>query len=137
MIISRKQCLIFTFVITVFILGNIYCGSISNKYPPGDFHVLIISDTHISNDEAKIDRLNTLIDKVNTGKIPGIAFVVNTGDVVSSVYRTYDAQNPDEAENRLKKAVREFEGFSIPYYFVMGNHDYKIDSDRDSDAPFK
>jgi hypothetical protein len=81
--------------------------------------------------------LNTLIDKVNTGKIPGIAFVVNTGDVVSSVYRTYDARNPDENESRLKKAVKVFDRFSIPYYFVMGNHDYKIDSDRDSDAPFK
>jgi hypothetical protein len=137
MIISRNQRLIITFLISVLILGNLCCSSISNKYPPGDFHALVISDTHISNDEAKVDRLNTLIDKVDTGEIPGIAFIVNTGDVVSSVYRTYDARNPDENENRLKKLVRVFEGFTIPYYFVMGNHDYKIHSDRDSDAPFK
>jgi predicted MPP superfamily phosphohydrolase len=129
--IIRIKCLLHL-VIFIFIVS---CSS-SDKYPSGDYNVMIISDTHISNDEEKDDRLDTLLNMVNAGVFPGIDFVVNTGDVVSSVYKKYDRSNPEKSYNRLLKTVQIFNQLEIPYYFTMGNHDYKIDSDRDSDGPF-
>ncbi len=113
------------------------CGSISTNYPDGDFHILIVSDTHVSNDDSKIERLNCLTDKINRGDYPGLAFVVNTGDVVSSIYKSYNPENADHKQSRLFNALVAFNRLEVPYYWVMGNHDYKIDSDRDSDAPYE
>ena len=130
-----KQICLLTF--TVFILLTLHgCGTISADYPSGDFHVLIISDTHVSNDASKIQRLKELTRRVNQAVIPGITIVINTGDVVSSVYKKYHAEKPDPQTSRLQQAVNVFSDLKIPYYWTMGNHDYKIDSDRDSDAPF-
>lgn len=117
------------------LIFTVSCNSIE-KYPAGDFNVMIVTDTHISNDEEKDKRLDTLLNMVNAGVLPGIDFVVNTGDVVSSVYKKYDESDPEKSYNRLLKTIRLFNQLEIPYYFTMGNHDYKIDSDRDSDAPF-
>ncbi len=135
MIYSIKRYLLRCLILST--LAAWGCGSIATKYPEGDFHIMVISDTHISNDESKIERLNVLADKINRGEFPGVAFVVNTGDVVSSVYKSYNKDNPQPQESRLFKALTAFNRFQIPYYWVMGNHDYKIDSDRDSDAPYE
>lgn len=112
------------------------CGSISEGYPEGDFQVLVISDTHISNDTSKIMRLKKLFEKINQGTYENIAFLVNTGDIVSSVYKTYDKGSSRPQESRTYSAMQVFGELHIPFYWAMGNHDYKIDSDRDSDAPF-
>lgn len=112
------------------------CGKIPTTFPFGDFCAIIISDTHISNDAAKDARLRKLISKINNDDFPGVDFLVDTGDVVSSVYDKYDSLQVNQGNNRLAKAVDIFKLLNVPYYLVMGNHDYKIDSDRDSDAPF-
>jgi 3',5'-cyclic AMP phosphodiesterase CpdA len=113
------------------------CGTISADYPPGDFYLLIVSDTHISNDESKLERLGELAGRINHGIIPGITMVINTGDVISSIYKKYDEKISDLQCSRLSQAVNAFDELKVPYYWVMGNHDYKIDSDRDSDTPFE
>jgi Icc protein len=101
-------------------------------YPAGDFYAIVISDTHVNNDEAKINRLNWLIEEINFKKIPDVELVFVTGDVVSSVFRNY----PDTTDNRLRRAVSAFSKLNIPYFLAMGNHDYKIRSNRDSDVYF-
>ena len=108
----------------------------SDPYPAGDFNILIVSDTHFSRDESKVERLQKLSDMLDQEVLPNIRFIVNTGDVVSRVYGDYRPHNPDTTENRLQAAVQVFQGLSVPYYFVMGNHDYKIGPDRDSDTYF-
>jgi hypothetical protein len=99
----------------------------STEYPSGDFYAVVISDTHVSNDESKIKRLNQLCNWINTDKLLFI-----TGDVVSSVFSEY----PDTSNNRLKKAIETFSTFEVPFFPVMGNHDYKIGRNRDSDVYF-
>jgi 3',5'-cyclic AMP phosphodiesterase CpdA len=129
-----KACLIITSIVLICLYG---CGTISKEYPSGDFHLLVISDTHISSDNTKINRLKELASRINQGIIPGITMVINTGDVVSSVYKKYTADHSDPQTSRLFQAVKVFDEFKMPFYWTMGNHDYKIDSDRDSDAPFE
>lgn len=121
----------------LFCLTVVGCGKINADFPTGNFHILVISDTHISSDQTKIDRLRELNHRINQGVIPGICMLVHTGDVVSSVYKTYKGEASDRRDSRLARADRLFSQLDIPFYWVMGNHDYKIDSDRDSDAPFQ
>jgi len=111
------------------------CSTIQ-RYPNGDFYAVIVSDTHVSRDESKIERLNKLSGMIHKGILPKVQFVVNTGDVVSRVYGDYRESDPDSSDNRLRRAVTAFNQIQVPWYFAMGNHDYKIGPDRDSDTYF-
>jgi 3',5'-cyclic AMP phosphodiesterase CpdA len=117
----------------IFILFS--CGT-EQGYPKGDFYAVIISDTHISRDESKTERLSKLSEMINTGVLPNVEFVINTGDVVSRVYGDYRHGDPDSTDNRLRRAVDAFSQIYVPWFFAMGNHDYKIGPDRDSDTYF-
>ena len=112
------------------------CSSIPEKYPNGDFNFMVISDTHISNDTSKDKRLKDFITKINRGEFLGVELLFITGDVVSSHYVQYDSLNNRKETSRLQKAVDIFNVLNIPYYLIMGNHDYKIDSQHDSDYPY-
>lgn len=112
-----------------------FCNTPS-LYPPGDFHVIIISDIHISNDKTKDQRLTELINQVNSGVYPGIELLIVTGDIVSRVYSDYTPENQDTSDSRLRRSVDLLNQLEIPYYLVMGNHDYKIGPGRDSDGYF-
>lgn len=102
-----------------------------------DIRFMVLSDTHISDNQERADRLAKLVQMVNTGEIPNIDMVFITGDIVSSVYgRQYTPENPDTSDNWLQKAMSILRGFDILYYPVMGNHDHKIAKFRDSDAPW-
>jgi len=94
----------------------------------------VISDLHISNDPAKEIRLKTLIEKINL--IPNLKFVAITGDLVSSIYYAKNGECNDEENNRLIKTLNLLQKLKTPFYICMGNHDYKINNKRDSDAPF-
>lgn len=102
----------------------------------GDFHAVILADTHISSDEDKDGRLEELVNRVNSGDYPGVEFLIINGDCVSRIYKNYTPQNPDTTENRVHKLCDILDGLTIPCYLVMGNHDYKIGPDKDSDAYF-
>jgi 3',5'-cyclic AMP phosphodiesterase CpdA len=119
----------------IFAIFTVGCNT-NVEYPDGDFYAVIISDTHISRDESKIERLNKLSEMINNNVLPNVQFVINTGDVVSRVYGDYRYNNPDSSDNRLRRAVDTFNQIEVPWYFAMGNHDYKIGPDRDSDTYF-
>ena len=122
--------------IILILLVLIVCIDTPSDYPEGDFHALVISDTHISNDETKDKRLLQLIHQINENNFPQVKFLIVTGDVVSRIYSDYTDDNPDTSNSRLIKAVDLFNQLTIPYYLVMGNHDYKIGPDVDSDGYF-
>lgn len=96
---------------------------------------LVVSDIHISNDEAKDKRLAGLIDEINKGKLSDAELLVITGDNLSSYYS--NRNNGDGLENnRALKFITILKNLEKPYLIALGNHDYKIDRDKDSDAPF-
>ena len=102
----------------------------------GDFSALIIADTHVNNDLENDIKIADFVELVNDDAWPGVELVINLGDVVSSVYDKYDKENPSKNVHRLAKADSLFKELEVPYYFVMGNHDYKIEQKRDSDTYF-
>ena len=122
-------------IILVILAGLISCGRDTSN-PPGDFHALILSDTHISSDRVKDKRLEEIVFRVNRGDYPGVELLLINGDCVSRVYKDYTLKNPDTSENRVHKLMDILKELTIPYYLVMGNHDYKIGPDKDSDAWF-
>lgn len=97
--------------------------------------IALITDVHISNDESKDNRLRNFINKVNAEEIKADMIVVN-GDCVSSIFTDRNHDRTDERNNRLARFYEIMNTSQVPYFIVMGNHDYKIDSDKDSDAPF-
>jgi UDP-2,3-diacylglucosamine pyrophosphatase LpxH len=99
------------------------------------FKFIVISDIHISNDESKDQKLVGFIDEINKGKLSDAEFLVITGDNVSSYYASRN--NGDGLENnRAIKLMAILKNLEKPYLIALGNHDYKIDRDKDSDAPF-
>lgn len=100
-----------------------------------DYSLLILSDIHISNDEKKDQRLIDMISAVNDGMFENLDMLVITGDAVSSFQRFRD-EGDLPGNQRAEKFIKIINRIEIPWYIVLGNHDYKIDSDRDSDAPF-
>jgi len=101
-----------------------------------DFAAIFISDTHISNDTAKDRRLSFLVNQINSGAFPGVEFLLHGGDVVASVYDEHPRNFPYKARNRLAKAISILNKLKVPFYLAMGNHDYKIWQNRDSDSYF-
>ncbi len=123
-------------IAVVFLLTQVGCASYFVDKFEGDTFIAVISDVHISNDKSKEDRLNRLVERINNGDNPKIERLIITGDCVSSVYADRnDGEAPNN--NRLKKFVDCLEPLTVPYNPVMGNHDFKIDKERDSDAPFE
>lgn len=116
----------------------IFCFYINclGEFPEDDFQAVIISDVHVSNDQSKIDRLNLLIDMINARKLSGVKLLIVTGDVVSCVYGSHRQDNPDTSDNRLRRALNTLSRSEVPVHLVLGNHDYKIGRDRDSDTYF-
>lgn len=123
------------FITFGFLIIQIGCSSYFVDEYEGEKFIAVISDVHISNDQSKVDRLSKLVDRINNGSNPTIERLIITGDCVSSVYADY--QNGEAPNNnRLEKFVDCLKPINVPYYPVMGNHDFKIDKERDSDAPF-
>lgn len=125
-----KNKIINTLLIILLVLPTI----ISAQEQKGNFNIVVLSDVHISNDKSKDQRLFDFIDKINSGEIPNVKFVVVTGDFVSAVY-TAGKEQIDE-NSRLVKGISIMNNLKVPYYIALGNHDYKIDNDRDSDTYF-
>ncbi|MBD3386193.1 hypothetical protein GF407_14885 [candidate division KSB1 bacterium] len=133
-----KTCQLVTLVFIAIFWLFISCenNTHTRKQPVDkDYSLLILSDIHISNDETKDQRLADIISAVNNGMFENPDMLIITGDVVSSFQRFRD--RGDELENqRAAKFIQIASRLEIPWYIALGNHDYKIDSDRDSDAPF-
>lgn len=125
-----KNIIINTLLIFLLVLPTI----ISAQEQNGNFNIVVLSDVHISNDQSKDKRLLDLIDKINSEEIPNVKFVVVKGDFVSAIYSA-GKERIDE-NSRLAKGILIMNNLKVPYYIALGNHDYKIDNDRDSDTYF-
>ncbi|MDZ7332777.1 MAG: metallophosphoesterase [candidate division KSB1 bacterium] len=101
-----------------------------------DFQAIIISDTHISNDESKDKRLAQLIDRINNDEFHSVALLFITGDLVACVYGNKEPGVPDESNNRIKKLQMILGELKIPYYLILGNHDYRFNRSSNSDRSF-
>jgi len=136
--IMKKIKTLLSISIIILILDFLFCSCSESEpaYPSGDVYLMVISDVHISRDEDKDRRLSSLIQKLNSGNFPDTKGLILTGDVVSKVYSDKENGIHLESSNNLAKLITLLEPLSIPHYLVMGNHDYKIDGDKDSDAPF-
>jgi 3',5'-cyclic AMP phosphodiesterase CpdA len=110
--------------------------------PHPTFRAVFITDTHIigpqytccvengANDNASIvktvDRLRAVRDAINAIDPPP-AMVFVTGDVVHAAHVSRDPQWYRDNENAYSIARDLFQGFHMPVYMVMGNHDYEVD----------
>ncbi|MHC4526459.1 MAG: metallophosphoesterase family protein [Planctomycetota bacterium] len=112
------------------------CGGRQEPLGRSDFCVLVLADTHTSNDEAKTDRLKKLVTRVNSGKYAGAECLIIAGDVVASVYGDCTPDGPDKNNDRLQRTTTILNELNVAYYLAMGNHDYKICRNRDSDTYF-
>lgn len=122
-----------TFSALVLIIFLIIPGKTVAQYVPLKF--IVISDIHISSDQSKDDRLKTFINDFNQGKFSDIDLLAITGDNVSSYYS--DKNGGDGFDNnRTLKLMSMLKELKKPYLIALGNHDYKIDRNKDSDAPF-
>jgi len=124
------------FVLLLFVTAG--CSHINTGVPEGDFRFIVVSDIHIKKNKVERDkRLAAFVDAINKNKYPKVEFVVATGDNVSSMYDKYYPDDPQKGTNNLKRFVDIMDNLNVPKYIVLGNHEYKIENDRDSDAPYR
>lgn len=118
------------------IIGLLLCGCSNNKeIQESDYKIILLADTQLSNDETKDNRLADIITAINEGEFGDLDMLVTVGDNVSSFQK--DRHGGSSYENqRAVKFIDIIGKIEIPLYLALGNHDYKIDSDKDSDAPF-
>ncbi len=112
------------------------CSSFSYTYPKADFNFMVISDEHVSENTTIDLRINQLVNNINRNMYPNLNFLISTGDNVSYVYNHYYPDSLNKSVNYLEKFNNIIKGINIPYYLVMGNHDFEIDSDRGSNKHF-
>lgn len=110
-------------------------GNIKSNFSV-DFQAIVISDTHISNDESKDKRLAALVEKINSHQFLAVELLLITGDLVSCVYGNKEPNEPDESNNRIKQLQALLGELHIPYYLILGNHDYRFNRSGDSDRYF-
>jgi predicted MPP superfamily phosphohydrolase len=101
-----------------------------------DTWFMVVSDVHTSNDRSKMDKMAKLVSEINEGAYRHVDFLVITGDCVSSFLENRERDHGDPANNRVMKLLNVLEPLEKPFYLVMGNHEYKIDRDKDSDEAF-
>ncbi len=111
-------------------------GCAEKRFPAGDFFAVVVSDTHISRDESKDERLRKLLRQINTRQLGDVHLVFNTGDAVSRIFGDYTDSNRDTEDDRLQRYLDIISGSEVPVYTALGNHDYKIGPNVDSDGPF-
>ena len=124
------------FVAFFFVYTILGCEQISNIYPDADFKIIVLSDIHITNSESKDQRLQNLIEDINNNKYPGVELLVTTGDNVSSIYEKYTPDSSYTGYNRLQRFMDIIGELQKPYLLTMGNHEFKVEKERDSDAPY-
>ncbi len=100
-------------------------------YPPEEIKIVVITDTHFSGDQEKIDRVQKIIKAINDQAkgLGGTDILVNCGDIVSKIYRKDNFY--------VGIAVDAMKDLSVPHYPVLGNHDYNMEEkDTNWGAPF-
>jgi DNA repair exonuclease SbcCD nuclease subunit len=87
--------------------------------------IVVMSDTHIKGPGDRLDRVEDIVQDINAGAghYDYTDLVVITGDVVSKIF------NDEHTENYILDIITTLDQLDgIPYYLVLGNHDYRLDS---------
>jgi len=122
-------------VLILLLLSSISCSPLHSDKLTGDSYIAVLSDVHISSSEGKDNRLKEFVKKVNSREL-NVDAVIVTGDCVSTVFAGETPEEHTTENNRLLRFNTMMSKLEVPYFFVMGNHDYKIDQSKDSDDPF-
>jgi len=98
----------------------------------------VISDTHVRlpgnpddavyNNEENLNNLSFLIDLINDEYYQS-DFVVVTGDLVGCLYSDDAFDYNTGGKNPAETFKEMMDSLTIPYYVVLGNHDYQKDFD--------
>lgn len=131
-LLSTKYIVIF---LTLYLSSKTLSQNIITLQVPKDkktIKFIVLSDIHISNDKSKDEKLTRFVDVINASN--DIDLIAITGDIVSSIFPA--DKHKSDRNNRLIKAINILKKLRVPFYLAMGNHDYKIDNERDSDASF-
>ncbi len=124
-------------VILSFLSLSVFVSSVQGKgFSEADSWFIIVSDVHTSNDQSKMEKMNWLVSEINGGEYDQVDFLVITGDCVSSFLEKREMDPDDPSNNRVMKLMNVLQKSEKPVYLVMGNHEYKIDKQKDSDDPF-
>jgi len=134
--VHRRIVLSMLFAVLLFTRLIAVIASGSGDTLQADTWFMVISDVHVSNDSSKLDRLADLVSQINEGKYSKSEFLVITGDCVSSFLESREEELLDPVNNRVLKLMNVLGKLDKPFYLVMGNHEYKIDRQKDSDSPF-
>ena len=127
---------ILVFILVVSIVG---CKSeIKKKRSDNHFKFLVLSDIHIKDNDAHLNRLKDFVKEFNSKDSisKNVNFVITTGDNVSYVYSNRDKNRDSVSNNKLRSFFLAMSQLKVPCYFGMGNHEYKIDQYRDADGYF-
>lgn len=116
------------------VLGHAYSANYKHGSKPVRF--IVLSDIHISKDEDKAERLKDFVKYYNENLAKQTDFVITTGDNVSYWLADKNVSRDSLSNNKLRTFVNIMSDLKDPYYTCMGNHEYKIDSTRDSDGFF-
>lgn len=104
------------------------------------FTFLVLSDTHVRlpenadnqdyNNEKNLNNLMSSIERINN-ELDSASFVVVTGDLVGCLF----SDNPDDYcignDNPPERFKSMMDQLTIPYYALLGNHDYQKGYDTD------
>lgn len=100
------------------------------------FSFVVITDTHVrlpgNPDDVKfsnaenLEKLELAVEKINEGA-PDAAFVAVTGDLVGCLFSD-DVEDYLTGQDNPAETFKEImDNLLMPYYVVLGNHDYEID----------
>lgn len=132
--------LVKSLILAILILAGSHIMAIGKLNEPDSsnhqFSFILLSDIHVSENEGKLEKLENFISFYNINFAAQTDFVVTTGDNVSYLLtdRMHSMDKP--GNNQLRSFVQVMSGLEDPYYPGMGNHEYKIDKDRDADGAF-
>jgi predicted phosphodiesterase len=127
------------FLILSVLLTIIGCSRVVNsKTDDNQFKFLVLSDIHVSDNESHGIRLNEFVEKFNTDITinDDVDFVATTGDNVSYIYSNRYLNRDSIDNNKLRSYIKTMSNLKVPFHITMGNHEYKVDKNRDSDGFF-
>lgn len=124
-------------ILLIFVLQSCNNSQNENNYE-SSFKFLVLSDIHISDSDSKTIKLQKFVnDFNNTDSINnGVDLIITTGDNVSYLFSDRNWNRDSLPNNKLRTFTKTMSELKVPYFLCMGNHEYKIDQDRDSDGFF-
>ena len=129
--------LIIPLLLTVFVA----CNEGDSEEPAQPFRFLVISDTHVRlpdnpddvdyDNQGNIDNLNAAVSRINA-EFADADFVAVTGDLVGALFSENAADYHNGQPNPAEAYKEIMDGLHMPYYSVLGNHDYQRSYDPDN-----